>query len=266
MKKKRGRPESLLARTKDATREEICNTIIYGTPAWRYIRLYQLIDDERKRLLGKGRKLFPNYLSQGLRAVEAHIVHARANAEPNIKALDRLWNELFAKNKGKPPTRSKWLKERDKLLTQLPKPPPQPNKTWIEAACLWRELSQQIEYALVIGDDEWLDELAKAIRGEASPEQSAQFTNKVLDILREKASASPRGIFNALGIEEMLPNGTWKTWDKKKKLTSRLRVRGHVFENKARVMDAIHDIAAKVGHEFERLRKPLPNGCSEQYC
>jgi len=153
MNKKRGRPMSLLARMKGANREEIRNTIIYGTPAWRFIRLRQLLGDERKRLLGEGRELLPNYLSQGLRAMEAHVVHARA----------------LATLRGKPPVPAKWLK----VLARLPKPPPLPGKTCIQAACLWRELSQQLEHALVIGDDEWLDELAKAIREGESLKQRA---------------------------------------------------------------------------------------------
>src|SRR5690349_8072527 len=106
MKRKRGRPPSLLARMKGATREEIRNTIVYGTPAWRFIRLRQLICDERKRLRGYKRQLFPNYLSQGVRATEAHIVHARAHAAQNMKLLSELWKELRAKNKGKPPLRA----------------------------------------------------------------------------------------------------------------------------------------------------------------
>jgi hypothetical protein len=150
MKRPRGRPISLLARMKGETREEIINTIIYGTRAWRFVRLRQLLG-ERKRSLSDGRGLRPDYLSAGLRAMKAHIVHARAHAVPNMKALDRLWNELRAKRKGKSPPRKEWLKARNELLTRLPKPPPLPDKTWIEAACVWRELSQQIESALVIG-------------------------------------------------------------------------------------------------------------------
>jgi hypothetical protein len=261
MSKKRGRPPSLLAQMKGATREEIRNTIVYGTPAWRFICLRQLLCDERKRLRGNKKQLFPNYLSQGLRAMEAHVAYARAHASPNMKLLDGLWNELRAKNKGKPPVPAKWLKERDKLVARLrANEPPRPDKTWIEAASLWRELSQQIESALVIGDDDWLDELAKAIReGESLKKHAdlAQFTAKVLDLLQKMAGATASEIFTALDIGEMLPNGTWKAWDKKKKLTGRLRVQGHIFENKARVMDAINDIAAKVDHELERIGKPV---------
>ena len=43
-----------------------------------------------------------------------------------------------------------------------------------EAAVLWRELMQQFESALVIGDDDWLNDLAKVIRGEAKPEPVAK--------------------------------------------------------------------------------------------
>jgi hypothetical protein len=263
MNKKRGRTPSLLARCKDDTREGIINTIIYGTRAWRFVRLRQLLGDKRKLLLGDRRGLRPDYLSAGLRAIEAHVIGSTAHAAQNVESLDRLWNELHAKNKGRPPARTEWLKARNELLTRLPKSPPLPDKTWIEAACLFRELVQELEIALAIGDDDWLDELAKAIReGESLKEHAdlAQFTAKVLDLLRKMAGASTRDIFNTLDIEEMLPNGTWKACDKKKKLTGRLRVQGHIFENKARVMDAINDIAATVDHEFERIGKPLRHG------
>src|SRR5439155_14197071 len=109
------------------------------------------------------------------------------------------------------------------------RPSAMPSKEWIKAACLWRELVQQIECALVIGDDEWLDELAKAIRDGESLKQHAdraQFTAMVLDLFPKIQTAS--GIYERLK-KEKLPD-------------DRLKVEGHVFENKARVMDAINDI------------------------
>jgi hypothetical protein len=256
MKRKRGRPKTLLARMKGATREEIRNTIIYGTPAWRFIRVRQLLDEERKRVRENRRDLLPNYLSQGLRAMEA-LVKARAHAAQNLKTLDWLWNELCAKNKGKPPARRQWLKARNELLARLPKPPPQPHKTWVEAASLWRNLVGQIECALVIGDDDWLGELAKAIRGETSPEHNAKFTAKVLDLLQKMAGATTSDIFLELHTEELQDDGTWKVWEKQKKLTSRLRVENNLFETKGNAMDAINDIAAEVNHQFERINNPL---------
>jgi hypothetical protein len=246
MKKRHGRPERLLARCKGETREEIINTIVYGTPAWRIIRLRHLIGDKRG--------LPPNYLSQGLRAIEAQ-VQDRAQAAQNVKALDLLWNELRAKNEGKPPARREWLKERNKLLKQLRANDSRvtPSKEWIQAACLWRELSMQIESALVIGDDDWLNELAKAIRGEASPEQSAQFTSKVLVLLQRKAGATASDIFADEALKkkylDKLPDG-------RADVPGRVKVEDHQFANKQRVLDAIHDIATKVSHEWKRIGNP----------
>jgi hypothetical protein len=120
-------------------------------------------------------------------------------------------------------------------------------------------LSQQIESALVIGDDDWLDELAKAIReGKSLKEQRdrAQFIAKVLDLLQKMAGASAGDICLELHTEELQPDGTWKLWDKKKKLSGRLRVAGHIFETKASAMDAINDIATAVDHELKRINKP----------
>jgi len=254
MKKQRGRPKSLLARTKAETREEIHNTIIYGSRAWRFIRLRQLLSERRNQLLSERKGLRPDYLTAGLAAIQAQ-VEARARAAQGVKAIDRLWNELRAKNKGKPPARREWLKERNKLLKQLLANDSRvmPSKEWIEAACLWRELSQQFEIALVIGDDDWLNELAKAIRGEASPEQNAQFTSKVLVLLQRKAGATAHDIFadEALTKEylDKLPNGNVD-------VKGRLKAENHIFAKKQDALDAIHDIAAKVNHELKRIGKP----------
>jgi hypothetical protein len=159
------------------------------------------------------------------------------------------------RNEGEPPARREWLKERNKLLKQLRVNDSRVtlSKEWIEAACLWRELSQQIESALAIGDDDWLDELAKAIRGEASPEQSAQFTSKVLVLLQRNAGATATDIFEHEDLNkeylDKFPNG-------RVDVKGRLKVERRIFENKQGVLDAIHDIAAKVNHEFERIATP----------
>ena len=236
---------------KGETREEIRNTIIYGTPAWRVIRLRQLLGDERKRVRGLGRELLPNYLSEGLRAIEAQVRARTDAAQQDVKA-DRLWNELRAKNKSNPPIGAVRFR------------PYSPNR-WVEAACLWRELVLQIETALVVGDDDWLDELAKAIReGESLVEHLGdKFIAEVLYLFTKMPGATARDVFLKLHIEEMQRDGAWKVWDKKKKFSGKLRVegQGHIFENKESVMKAIHKIEATVGHELKRkgARKRINN-------
>src|SRR6476660_9015468 len=116
MKKQPGRPRSILARTYRGKREEICNIIIYGTRAWRFIRFRKLVSGSHR---------------------------------PN---------------------------------------------DWIEAGPLWRELMQQFETAVVTGDDDWLNDLAKAIRGAAIPEDRAEFTVKVLKLWERKPDATAREI------------------------------------------------------------------------
>jgi hypothetical protein len=246
MNKKRGRPENLLARMSGETRTEICNAITYGTRAWRFIRIRQLLGERRGQALGDKRGLRPDYLSAGLAAIQAQAeFETGEGAIQRMKALDRLWNVLRAKNKGKPPTRRVWLKEREKLLARL-----RPrdrwaalSKEWVEAACLWRELSQQFEIALAVGDDDWLNDLAKAIRAEASPEKADQFTSKVLVLLQRMAGATASDIFKALRVS--------------KRADDKLDVEGRVFANKQGVLDAIHDIAKKVNHELQRIATPF---------
>jgi hypothetical protein len=138
------------------------------------------------------------------------------------------------------------------FLLDFANPPPLPDKTWIEAACLWRELSQQIESALVTNDDDWLNELAKAIRGEAEPEHNAQFTSKVLVLLQRMAGATASDIYEQLEKHSV--------WVKKGRAEiERISVERNLFTSKQAALDAINDIAAKVDHELKRFARPSPS-------
>lgn len=219
------------------TREEICNAILYGSKAWRFIRIRQLLGEWRRQVLNEGKGWRPDYLSAGWAAMQAG---AKVRPAEVVKAVEQLRNKLYAKNGGKPPPRREWQKENEKLLRRLRPPDASPSTQWMEATDLWRELLQRFETALLIGDDDWLDDLAKAIRGEAQPEQSAEFTTKVLVLLQKKAGATARDIFAALGS---------------KKSDGRLKVAGRVFENKQRALEAIRDVSKKVNHELARKQK-----------
>jgi hypothetical protein len=115
----------------------------------------------------------------------------------------------------------------------------------------------------MIGDDDWLNEPAKAIRGEAQPEFKAQFTSKVLVLLQRKAGASATDIFKNKALKkEVWRDDRWvevapdifedkadlKQFKKERLFDSRWKVEGHIFAKWQGVMDAINDIAAKVGH------------------
>jgi hypothetical protein len=67
MSKERRRPTSLLARMKGETREEIRNSIVYGTLAWRVVCLRRLLGDETVRLRGdrRGRLRYYTYENHG---------------------------------------------------------------------------------------------------------------------------------------------------------------------------------------------------------
>jgi hypothetical protein len=62
-----------------------------------------------------------------------------------------------------------------------------------------------------------------------------------------------------------LPEGKWKRLDKNKKPDGKLRVGGHIFEDKAHVMDAIHDSKdqsrVEAGWESVTSRWHCPNRC-----
>jgi len=248
MKKQRGRPKTLLARMSDETRDEICNAINYGSRAWRLIRI--------RNLLSEGKGLRPDYLSAGWTEIGKQVEQRAAAAQ-----------RFLAKNKGKLPTpeedsrfeaASLWRERevlsgaREVFRARIVSPPRRSRSKWVDAAVLWHELMQQFESALVIGNVDFLDELAKAIRGQAEPEPNAEFTREVLVLLQKKAGATASDIFAALksdGLVEKQPDGT-------------LAVAGRPFENKQRALDAIHDIAKKVSRELARSAarsRSMPN-------
>jgi hypothetical protein len=233
MKQKRGRPQSLLARMKGGERAEIRNAIRCGTPAWRIIRL--------RGMIGDAQGLPDNYLSAEL---------ARYNERMALHVRER--ERIFRKHRTWKARANALRKMRHKPII----PPPH--------VCLWRELLAEIECALLRRDNEWLDELAKAIRGELSPGSRAQFNAKVLDRyekvmwmrippnidlrvtpIEQITDVTASDIFKELKIEQ-LPNG-------------KLKVEGHLFENRDRVMDAIHDVEKQIGFALARINKPQPH-------
>ena len=256
----------------DETRDEICNTINYGSRAWRLIRIRQLLSERRRQLLSEGKGLRPEYLSAGWAEIGRQVEERAAAAQ-----------RFRAKNKGKLPTPEEFLKlcdqfEAASLWRERIVPPPRPRPVE-EAAVLWRQLMQHFETALVIGDDDFLNDLAKAIRGEAQPEPNAEFTTKVLVLLQKKTGAelaewlaeSERAKKNERGPKPsplpfrscLMARDIFADEDLKKDyldkmpngrpdLKGRLKVEGRRFENKQRALDAIHDIAKKVKHELAR--------------
>lgn len=88
MKKQRGRPKTLLTRRMSGeTRDEICKIITYGSRAWRFIRIQQLLTERRHQLLKvEGKGLRPDYLSAGLAVLQ---VEPRAAGKKKRKVLAR---------------------------------------------------------------------------------------------------------------------------------------------------------------------------------
>jgi len=123
------------------------------------------------------------------------------------------------------------LKERNKRLKQQGSATVVGSKLkqWIEAARLWRELSKQIEAALVIAYEDWLKELARVIRGEASPKHGAESASKVLDLYRPDATA--RRIYDELDRLGLVVD-----------IGKRYKVLDRVFASTPNIMDAIHDL------------------------
>jgi hypothetical protein len=103
-----------------------------------------------------------------------------------------------------------------------------------------------------------LNDLAKAIRGEAQPEPepNAEFTSEVLVLLQKTPGATASDIFAALksdGLVEKQPNVKVAGRKKKERVSDdAIKVAGRIFEKKQRALDAINDLAKKVNRELAR--------------
>jgi len=236
MKRARGRPQTLLARMKGKAPEEIRNAIKYGTPAWRVIRLREMIGNAQ---------LPDNYLSGQLEKFNARMAAHVSERET-----------IYRKHQTH--------EARSRALRKMRHKPP---IALLPLAVLWRESLAEFERAVVRGDADWLNELAKSIRGEVSPHPREQFITKVLDLyerilwtqmplevdlrvtsLEKVVKVSATDIFKKLKIERLSGTDRYPI--------GALKVEGHIFENKNRVMDAIHDIEKQIGFVLARMNKP----------
>src|ERR1700756_4312192 len=95
---------------------------------------------------------------------------------------------------------------------------------------------EQIEAALVIAYDDWLKELARAIRGEASPEHGAEFASKILD----RPDATARRIYDELDRLGLVVD-----------IGKRYKVLDRVFASTPNIMDAIHDLFRCIKRELK---------------
>jgi hypothetical protein len=237
MKQKRGRPQGLLTKMRGKARDEIRNAIKYGSPAWRVIRL--------RELLGGAQVLPDNYLSAQL---------AQHNAR--MAAHERERKTIFRKHRTHE-ERLRALREMRHKPVVLPL-----------HLCLWRELCAQIEQALLRKDDEWLNELAKAMRGEALPDDRAQFALKVLHVYERIMWWPVNGDFPANmdlratpieAVTHVTAGDVYKELKVEKVLElpgrdqRAVKVEGHIFENRNRAMDAIHDVETQIGFVLARV-------------
>lgn len=106
---------------------------------------------------------------------EARLLMVKAKAKASAKTprvtlqdLNQLWNKLFAKRNGQPPTLEEWLTERDKLYVEKTGKPYRPEPS-DEIAWLWRTVQAQFEHAVINGDYKWLERQAKAMRRDSYP-------------------------------------------------------------------------------------------------
>jgi hypothetical protein len=238
MKPKRGRPQSLLARMKGKERAEIRNAIKYGTPAWRIIRLRETIGDVRG--------LLDNYLS-------AQLAHCNARMAAHVRERRMIYRKH---------------RTHDARCRALGKMRHKPPIALLPLAVLWRELLAQIECALLRRDDDLLNELAKAFRGEVSPESRAQFNARVLDCFEHAMwmRVPPDIDLRVTSLEEITDvtaSDIFKRLKKEQLPDGKLRVEGHLFENRDRVMEAIHDVAEKIGFVLARINKPQRPGTAQ---
>lgn len=125
----------------------------------RMIAVLMLIRDA-KRMTGK--------LPGSVREAENTLaLSARAHAKDQVRELDRLWNELRAKNKGQPPEREEWLPARDRLLEQLGIADQQLRLETGEPLSPWLRLLKDFEQAVLAAalhdDASWFKRQEKAV-------------------------------------------------------------------------------------------------------
>jgi hypothetical protein len=203
MNRKRGRPQSLLARMKGEDRTEIRAAFKYGTRAWRFLLLREFL---------RGKKGLPENCFSMLRAQHDCDEHER-------DAIFRKYQTWKARLRA-------LRKMRELRITPI--------------LHLWSAFVHQFERALICRDDDWLQELARAIRGEVSPHHRAQFTVKVIDLL------------DYTGSPDVTASEIYDLLHKEKLIDEKLKVEGHLFESKDRVIEAIHDIEAEIGFTLAR--------------
>jgi hypothetical protein len=120
----------------------------YSHREWPMIAVLALIADA-SQLTGK------TPVSVRMAEQARELLAARPRAIDHVRQLDRLWNELRAKNKGKPPEREVWLPARDRLLELL---------GTAQQESLWQRLLADFERAVLDRDAGWFKRQAKAIR------------------------------------------------------------------------------------------------------
>jgi hypothetical protein len=192
---------------KGEDRTEICTAHKYGTRAWRFLLLREVLRGKK----GLPEDFFRRHNATTKGALAAHEREAEA-----------IWRKY--------PT----MKERAQALRQMrhvqPILPP--------ILYLWHAFIAQLERAIVRRDDDWLQDFAKMTihEGASSLGERAQFIAKVILLLEWQPQLTASEVRDGLKTEQ-LPDET-------------LKVEGYVFENRDRVMDAIHDIADEIGFTF----------------
>jgi hypothetical protein len=165
-KPKRGHPRSILTRMKGEDRTEIRLALKYGTRAWRFVLLRQLLGDK------KG--LPENYFSW-------------LRSQPPVNERER---ETMARKYPAWKSQLSALRHMRQLLIPA-------------VLHLWETFVMQFERALLCHDEDWLLDLAKVLREETSPQRRDQFTAKVIALLDYcSPNATVNEIYDLLDREE----------------------------------------------------------------
>jgi hypothetical protein len=179
IKRKRGRPQSLLTRMKGEDRTEICAAMERGSRAWRFVLL--------RELLKKNPKLPEDYFAEAQH-------HFDARLAAHERERDEIWRKY------------RTMKERAYALRQMryqaPIMPP--------VLRLWRVFVAELGRALVRRDDDWLHDLAIATHeGTSLPDYRARFVVRVIQLFEWQPHLTVSEIFDALK-KEKLPDGRLK--------------------------------------------------------
>lgn len=232
------------------TWSEIRNRIIYDSAEWPLVGL--------RMVIGDGSQLADNHLSALL---------SQYDAECTAHVLER---QAIFRNYRTAKTRLRALRA---MRHKQPVIGGEDGR-WPKVLTFWRRLAADFERAVLNGDAGWFGRQWKAL-GHVQSQEKIRFNAKVVYLFEQAMWGTharqgvkctmPDGGVIMEGIEDLtltpagkftdaMASHIWNALEKHRK-DGQLYVEGCKFENKERVMEAIHDLATQLQFELKKQQR-----------